>query len=96
MYMLTAALVVVGWLAVLIALRQLLKRTCAELRLEFRRQIDSLAAKVKDLEEAAGARTAAVASGKREPSAATSAAQAPVPATQASDEITAGNLGDDH
>jgi hypothetical protein len=84
MYLLTAALVIAGWLAVFISSRLMLKRTCAELRLEFQRQIDSLSANVRALEQTAAARTVAVAPGKMEPS----AAQAQVPATQTSDEIT--------
>jgi hypothetical protein len=60
MYLLTAALVIAGWLAVFISLRRTLKRTCADLRLEFQRQIDSLSASVRALEQAADTRGTAV------------------------------------
>jgi len=56
MYLLTAALVIAGWLAVFISSRRALKRTCAE----FQRQIDSLSASLRALQQAADARTAAV------------------------------------
>jgi hypothetical protein len=52
MYLIIAGLIVAGWLALLIDSRRVLKRTCAELRLEFQRQIDSLSAKVEALEGA--------------------------------------------
>jgi hypothetical protein len=78
MYWLVAALFIAGCLAVFISLRFMLMRTCAELRLEFQRQIDALSAKITALEEKASARTAGLARGKIEASA--------VPG--ASDEIT--------
>jgi len=59
MYLLTAALVIAGWLVVFIGLRRTLKRTCTALRLEFQRQIDSLSARLEVLERAADTRTAA-------------------------------------
>jgi hypothetical protein len=58
MYLLTAAIVIAGWLAMFISLRGTLKRRCAELRLEFQRQIDSLSASVRALQQATDARTA--------------------------------------
>ena len=58
MYLLTAALVIAGWLVVFIGLRRTLKRTCAELRPEFQRQVDSLSARLEVLERAADTRTA--------------------------------------
>jgi len=88
MYLLAAALVIAGWVAVFIGSRRMLKRRRAELRLEFQRQIDSLYASVRVLEQSAGARTAAVVPEKVEASAAPSGAQVEVPATQATDEIT--------
>jgi hypothetical protein len=57
MYLIITALIVAGWLALLIDSRRVLKRTCAELRLEFQRQIDSLSAKVEALEGTADAKT---------------------------------------
>ncbi len=59
MYLLTAALVIAGWVVVFIGLRRTLKRTRAELRHEFQRQIDSLSARLEVLERAADTRTAA-------------------------------------
>jgi len=86
MYWLTAALVA-AWLALLISSRRMLKNTVAELRLEFQRQIDSLSAQVRDLKEAGGARSAAVATGKTDTSVAASA-PAQVAVAQGADEIT--------
>jgi hypothetical protein len=54
MYILVAALVIAGWVTVYIGSRSLLKRTCAELRLEVRRQIDALSASVTALERTVG------------------------------------------
>jgi hypothetical protein len=54
MYILVAALVIAGWVTVYIGSRRLLKRTCAELRLEIRRQIDALSASVIALERTVG------------------------------------------
>lgn len=65
-----AALVIAGWLAVFIGSRRLLTRTCAELRLELQRQIDSLSAAARGLEQAAGSRTVAAAPAKMEAAAA--------------------------
>jgi hypothetical protein len=59
MYWLIAGLVIAGWMTVFVSSRSARKRTCAELRLEFQRQIDSLSAKIEVLERAAGARTVA-------------------------------------
>jgi hypothetical protein len=59
MYLLTAAIVIVGWLAMFISLRGTLKRACADLRLEFQRQIDSLSARVAAIDQAADTQTAA-------------------------------------
>lgn len=91
MYWLIAALVVAGWVAVFISSRSTLNRTCAQLRVEFQRQIDSLSAKVGSLERADGTWTAPSSvtpgSGKIEPPAGNAvwpiAAQA-----QATEEIT--------
>jgi len=86
MYWLIAALVAT-WLALLIGSRRMVKNTVAELRLEFQRQLDSLSEQVKGLEEAAGARTAVVATGKTYSSDAPSA-PAHAAVTPGSDEIT--------
>ena len=59
MYWLVAALVIAGWMAVLIGSRRTLRSACAELRLEFQRQIDSLSAKIEALERTANAPAAA-------------------------------------
>jgi hypothetical protein len=98
MDLLTAALVIAGWVAVLISSRRTLRRTCAELRLEFQRQIDSLSASVRALEQASAARTdiapvsAVAESGKMKSPSGNSmssiAAQAQAPVTQALAEIT--------
>jgi hypothetical protein len=82
MYLLIAVLVVAGWVAVFISSRSALNCTCAELRLEFQQQIDSLSAKIGALEQAAGARSpgaisAVAAAGKMESSAIAAQAQAP-------------------
>jgi hypothetical protein len=58
MYLFTAALVIAGSVAVLISSRRTLQRTCAEFRLEFQRQIDSLSASVRALKQVADARSA--------------------------------------
>lgn len=87
LYLLTAALMIVGWLAVFVSMRRMLKRTGAEVRLEFQRQIEALSAKIKDLEEAANARIADVGP-EREASAAPILAQAQAPTPQASETIT--------
>jgi len=81
MYLLIAGLVIAGWLAMFIGLRSALKRTGAELRLEFQRQMDSLSANVRSLERTADEPSAADAAAAR-------AAQAKNRVTQASDEIT--------
>jgi len=88
MDILITVLVIAGWLALFIGSRRMLKRECAELRFEFQHQIDSLSAKVKDLVETVGTRTVAVAPGKTKASAASSAAELQIPATDASGEIT--------
>jgi hypothetical protein len=80
MYLLTAALVIAGWVVVFIGLRRTLKRTCAELRPEFQRQIDSLSTRIGALERAADTQTAAA-----------SAVSSPGEA-QAPEEITAETL----
>ncbi|MGD0268501.1 MAG: hypothetical protein ABSB14_05520 [Candidatus Sulfotelmatobacter sp.] len=74
MYLLTTAIIIAACLAVFVGLRRTLKRTSAELRLEFQRQVDSLAARVAVLEQEVDAPAAP---------AATSTAEA-----QAADEIT--------
>jgi len=86
MYWLLAALIIAGWLVVLISARLMLTHACADLRLEFQRQIDALSAKVKALEQTASAQAAALTPGKIE--AAASGVEAQVPTTQISDEIT--------
>lgn len=98
MYWLTAALVIAGWVAVSINSRRTLQRTCAEVRLEFQRQIDSLSASVRVLEQAAAARTSAapisaVAESRKMESPAGSAAssiaaQAQAPVTQTLAAVT--------
>jgi hypothetical protein len=89
MYLLTATLVIAGWVVLLIALRRGLVCRCEELRLEFRQQIDSLSASVTALERTIAARNAPA---KGESTAtsvgAASEAVAQSPLTQASDEIT--------
>jgi hypothetical protein len=93
MYWIIAALAIAGWVAVLISSRSALQQTCAELRLEFQRQIDSLATKIGALEQAAAARTAGAhvsavaASGKMESSAGNAVSPAAAQ-TQATEEIT--------
>jgi hypothetical protein len=74
MYLLTTAIIIAACLAVFVGLRRTLKRTSAELRLEFQRQVDSLAARVAVLEQEVDTPAAP---------AATSTAEA-----QAADEIT--------
>ena len=54
MYILVAGLVIAGWVTVYIGSRRLLKRTCAELRLEVFRQFDALSARVAALERTVG------------------------------------------
>jgi hypothetical protein len=98
MYLLLAALVLAGCAAVLISSRRLLKRTSAELRFEFQRQIDSLSASVRALERGAEARnatspiSAAGAPGEAESWAgkagSSSAAQAQPPLIEAPEEVT--------
>jgi hypothetical protein len=51
MYLLTTAIVIAAGLMVFVGLRRSLRRTSAELRLEFQRQADSLAARVAILEQ---------------------------------------------
>ena len=74
MYLLITAIVIAACLAVFVGLRRTLKRMSAELRLEFQRQVDSLAARVAVLEQEVDTPAAP---------AATSTAEA-----QAADEIT--------
>lgn len=50
MYLLTTAIIIAACLAVFVGLRRTLKRMSAEFRLEFQRQVDSLAARVAVLE----------------------------------------------
>jgi hypothetical protein len=93
MYLLTAALVIAGWLVVFIGLRRTLNRTCTEFRPEFQRQMDSLSARLEVLQRAAGTRTptapisAVAASGKMESSAG-NAVPAITAQAQAPQEIT--------
>ena len=84
---LVAALVIAGCLAVLIGSRLMVTHACADLRLEFQRQIDALSAKLTSLEQTASAQTAALALGKIEASAAPSSVEAQMP-VHISDEIT--------
>jgi len=51
--MLTAAIVIAGWVAVYISAQRMLKHTCAQLRYEFQERIDSLAANVEARERTA-------------------------------------------
>jgi hypothetical protein len=74
MHLLTTAIIIAACLAVFVGLRRTLKRMSAELRLEFQRQVDSLAARVAVLEQEVDTPAAP---------AATSTAEA-----QAADEIT--------
>jgi hypothetical protein len=74
MYLLTTAIIIAACLAVFVGLRRTLKRMSAELRLEFQRQVDSIAARVAVLEQEVDTPAAP---------AATSTAEA-----QAADEIT--------
>jgi hypothetical protein len=85
MYLLIAALVIAGWIAVFISSRRALEWKCAEPQ----RQIDSLSARVRDLEQAAEARTlsAVAESVKTEPSAGT-AVPSVAAQSQALEEIT--------
>jgi len=86
MYLL-AALVIAGWVAVFVSLRRTMTSAASqlrtELRLEFQRQIDSLSAKVRvleqTLEQTIEAQTAA---GEVDP------AQAPANVRRATNEIT--------
>jgi len=55
----TAALVVAGWVVLLIVSRRTILRRCAEHRLEFDRQIEALSASVKALERASDTRKVA-------------------------------------
>jgi hypothetical protein len=92
MYLLTPALVIAGWMAVFISSRRTLKRVRAELRLEFQRQMDSLSASVRVLEQAA-APNSAVSTPRKLGSLAGDtvlpiSAQAQAPVTQALEEIT--------
>lgn len=91
MYWLIAGLAIAGWMAVYISSRSTLRRTCADLRLEFQRQIDSLSAKIEALELAADARAASpvaavAADGKIESKAGNAAPTAAE--TRAHEEIT--------
>ena len=54
MYFVIVVLLVAGLLAVWIDSRRVMKRTCAELHLEFQRQINTLSAKVTALASGAG------------------------------------------
>jgi len=58
MYLLTAAIVIAGWLAMFFSLQRTLKRACADLCLEFQRRIDSLSAGTGAIERAADTQTA--------------------------------------
>jgi hypothetical protein len=98
MYLLTAVLVLAGWVVVFVSSRRMVKRTSAELRLEFQRQIELLSTRVQALERTGDARyaTAPVSalgvSGEMESSAgkagSLSAAQAHPTPIQAPEEIT--------
>lgn len=89
MYLLTATLVIAGGVVLSIALRRGLARRCEELRLEFRRQIDSLSANVTALERTIATRNAPAKGESTVTSAgAASEAVAQGPLMQVSDEIT--------
>ncbi|MGA7288684.1 MAG: hypothetical protein WBX02_11355 [Terriglobales bacterium] len=89
MYLLTATLVIAGGVVLSIALRRGLARRCEELRLEFRRQIDSLSANVTALERTIATRNApAKGESTVTRAGATSEAVAQGPLMQVSDEIT--------
>jgi len=92
MYWLIAGLVIAGWMAVFVSSRRMLKRTCAELRLEFQRQIDSQSAKIEALERTAKPRAAspvsAVAAPGKTESSPGNVASPNATRTQAHEEIT--------
>jgi len=86
MYILIVVLVVAGCLLVRLDSRRVLKRTCAELRVEFKGQIDALSAKLTAVErtvdgQTAAAPSAALATGTMRPPADTTS-------PQVSEEIT--------
>jgi hypothetical protein len=86
MYILIVVLVVAGCLLVRLDSRRVLKRTCAELRVEFKGQIDALSAKLTAVErtvegQTATAPSAALATGTMRPPADTTS-------PQVSEEIT--------
>ncbi|MGA2353007.1 MAG: hypothetical protein ABSG02_00825 [Terriglobales bacterium] len=89
MYLLTAALVIAGWVVLLITLRRSLERTRAELRAELQGQIDKLSASISALQQAAKSRSEEAG---QEFSAGSAAApgsgSAHSPVTQTGDEIT--------
>jgi hypothetical protein len=58
--MLTAALVIAGWVAAYLSLREVLKRRYEDLRREFQDQINTLHARIRLLDHAVAARPAAV------------------------------------
>lgn len=57
MYLLTAALVIAGWVVLLITLQRSLKRARLEFRAEFQGQIDALSASISALQQAAKLRS---------------------------------------
>lgn len=89
MYLFTAALVIAGWVVLLITLRRMLQRECADLRRDFQRQIDAFSASITALQQAAKSRSE---NAGRESSTGSAAVPGPgsahAPVTQTSDEIT--------
>src|ERR1700680_5335417 len=65
-YTLIAALVIAGWVLVYMSSRRALRRTCAELRLEFQQQIDALSANSTARERTAAGKTADVTSSTKQ------------------------------
>jgi hypothetical protein len=86
MYLLTAALVIGGWVVVLITLRHDLARRCEALHLEFQRQVDLLSARVAAVEQ--DARSTAVKLERSSASAAAAGLLSEANGAQPSDEIT--------
>jgi hypothetical protein len=84
-YFFIVVLVVAGWLAVWLDSRRVLKRTSADLRLEFQRQIEELSAKVTAVERTADRQTAVAASAALAPGTTRPPAET---TAQVSEEIT--------
>lgn len=85
LYIYAAALILAGWLVVFLSLRRMLKRTNADFRLEFDRRMETLSAKLRNLEDAASARTTPVTPAQKE---ASGSNVTRTPAPSGSEEIT--------